>query len=100
VGPEGVGKLRTAQQLAHYLLPGNCSDSTASSSGVLETLVEARDIERLLSIAETIVNRINSREGLGSVIIIHHIESMPIQTYRTFLMCSVENNTHYCTKDL
>ncbi|KAL3768593.1 hypothetical protein ACHAW5_001890 [Stephanodiscus triporus] len=77
VGPEGVGKMHVARRLAHYLLAGHCSDATLSR-GVLEVLAAAGDIERALSMKELIVNHIHRREGLGSVIIIHHIESMPV----------------------
>jgi hypothetical protein len=77
VGPEGVGKMHVARRLAHYLLAGHCSDATLSS-GVLEVLVAAGDIERARSMKELIVNHIHGRERLGSVIIIHQIESMPV----------------------
>ena len=84
VGPEGVGKLRTARRLANYLLPGNNSleDKVLSGDGggVLEINVDTRDnVDRLqTSVTETIVNYIYQREEHGSVIIIHHIELMPI----------------------
>ena len=52
---------------------------------MLEILVEAGDLERSQSITEKIVNHLNSRDGLGSVIIIHHIESMPMQTISEIL---------------
>ena len=78
VGPEGVGKMRTARRLEKYLLAGHCSDDTYLSRGVLEVLVAPGNVERAQSMTEMIVDHIHSRGGLGSVIIIHHIESMPV----------------------
>jgi hypothetical protein len=80
VGQEGVGKLRTARRLAHYLLSGNNSLEGNDGGGALEINVNTRDnIDRLQSsVTETIVNFMHQREGIGSVIIIHHIEAMPI----------------------
>ena len=78
VGPEGVGKMRTARRLEQYLLAGHCSDDTYLSRGVLEVLVAPGNVERAQSMTEMIVDHIHSRGGLGSVIIIHHIESMPV----------------------
>ena len=78
VGPEGVGKMRTARRLEHYLLAGHCSNETSLSRGDLEVLVEPGNVERAQSMKEMIVDHIRSRGGLGSVIIIHHIESMPV----------------------
>jgi hypothetical protein len=77
VGPEGVGKMRIARQLAYYLLREDCSDDTSLSRGVLEVFVVAPGLEKAHSTRKLIVDHIRSREGLGSVIIIHHIESIP-----------------------
>lgn len=77
VGPEGVGKMRIARQLAHYnMLREDCSDDTSWSHGVLEVSVVS-GLERAHSTKQLIVDHIRSREGLGSVIIVHHIETIP-----------------------
>ena len=78
VGPEGVGKMRTARRLEHFLLTGHCSDDTSLSRSVFEVLVAPGNVERAQSMKEKVVDHIHSRGGLGSVIIIHHIESMPV----------------------
>ena len=92
VGSAGVGKLTIAHRLAHLLL-GHCLDGKASSEqhdnidGVLEVGMSEQDDdndndpirheERTHSMKERIVNHIQRREGLGSVAILHHIESTP-----------------------
>ncbi|KAL7531591.1 hypothetical protein ACHAXR_006316 [Thalassiosira sp. AJA248-18] len=93
VGPEGVGKLHTARRVAH-LLSGHCSEklNAAAASepsgvgGVAEGVLEiiAGDFDgygnnrEMHPAKELIVNHILRRNGLGSVIIIHHIELLPI----------------------
>jgi hypothetical protein len=102
VGPEGVGKLRTARRLAHYLLAGNNSlegNDGGGDGGALEINVDTRDnIDRLQSsITETIVNYMHQREGVGSVIIIHHIEAMsiPIMTDIANVLSGNHNTISY-----
>ena len=92
VGSEGVGKFHIARRLAKLLLehcsePSSISDvpnnGDTSSKQDLEGLlvINAVDYEDLFqsAIMELLVNHIHSRDGLGSVIIIHHIESLPAQ---------------------
>ena len=90
VGSEGVGKLHIARRLAKLLL-GHCSKPSSISDvpnngdidqeleGLL--VINAGEYEDLFqsAIMELLVNHIHSRDGLGSVIIIHHIESLPAQ---------------------
>eukprot|EP00581_Thalassiosira_minuscula_P018014 CAMPEP_0183732182 /NCGR_PEP_ID=MMETSP0737-20130205/37722_1 /TAXON_ID=385413 /ORGANISM="Thalassiosira miniscula, Strain CCMP1093" /LENGTH=742 /DNA_ID=CAMNT_0025965111 /DNA_START=1 /DNA_END=2226 /DNA_ORIENTATION=+ len=85
VGPEGVGKLHSARRMARLLL-GHCLEGDGSTAteqqleGVLEVIgsyYNPNDGEEVHPIKETIVNHIRSREGLGAVVIIHHIELIP-----------------------
>lgn len=85
VGTAGVGKRTIAHQLAQSLL-GHCRDVSRQDiiDGVLEVVMSRYDTgesfhqeERVQSLKELIVNHVHLREGLGSVVILHHIESMP-----------------------
>lgn len=88
VGPEGVGKLHVARRMARLLL-GHCDEAPNWSELLkkeLEGLLEVSpadysgSIEGQGQLSEMIINHINSREGLGSAIIIHHIETAPMST--------------------
>ncbi|KAL7446042.1 hypothetical protein ACHAXH_009654, partial [Discostella pseudostelligera] len=111
VGNAGVGKTTIARRLAHFLL-GHCPDEKASSNhqdeldGVLEVGMSESDnnhpiLERAQSIKELIVNHIHRREGLGSVVILRHVESMhtSIVTEILQILHGTSHSLHYQTSD-
>jgi hypothetical protein len=111
VGNAGVGKTTIARRLAHFLL-GHCPDEKASSNhqdeldGVLEVGMSESDNnhpihERAQSIKELIVNHIHRREGLGSVVILRHVESMhtSIVTEILQILHGTSHSLHYQTSD-
>ena len=88
VGPEGVGKLHAARRMAHLFL-GHCSEASIVPSGIGNPVQEPDGVLEVIagdynhdgheaqSVKELIVDHIHGRAGLGSVVIIHHIELLP-----------------------
>lgn len=83
------------------MLAGDCENDNASMSGVLEILGDAGEIQSSHYILETIVNHINGHEEVGSVIIIPHIESMPIQIIRdvSYVLSGKYHSLSYQTRE-